>query len=649
MDAPAPTTASPRVRRRPAPDAVAAWLLGFAPAVYLALDGGGYDLVVRSQVGLLCWWLVVLGALVGTLPRTPPGPAAWTVLGLFGGLLLWTWLGADWSTSAERSLAEAGRVASYAGVLVLGVGLIHRGNLPALLAGLACAIGLVSGLAVLSRLAPALFPADPSKAFVAVSRLDYPFNYADAVGEFAALGLPLLLYLSVEARTAAGRGLAAAGLPLIALCVTLSVSRGGALACGAGLVVLLALTPRRLAVLGVVLAGAAGSAVVIAALLSRPGLRSGAATGPTLAGERHQMLVIVVAVGLGVAALQVAVERLGPRLRPPAWVTPGPRVRRGALGGAAALAVAVLVLAAVGGGLDDLWREFKAPYVQGGGDAYSRLLTISGSHRYQFWQAAVGAWESSPWHGIGPGTFEFWWAGHNTLSEFARNAHSLYFETLAELGVVGLVLVCTILGGTLLAGSRAAVRVVAQPRTRPALAASVAGLAGFAAAAGFDWVWQFAAIPTVGLLLAGASLSGGRASPGRARSPLVRVILVLATGPALAAIAVPLATTAAVRSSQTAARTGDYGAALGYLLAAERVEPAAASPRLEQALVYEQAGALPEANRAIDEASSRQPTDWRIWLVASRLAAELGRPGLAVSEYRRARSLNPTSVLFRQP
>jgi Tfp pilus assembly protein PilF len=127
------------------------------------------------------------------------------------------------------------------------------------------------------------------------------------------------------------------------------------------------------------------------------------------------------------------------------------------------------------------------------------------------------------------------------------------------------------------------------------------------------------------------------------------VILVLATGPALAAIAVPLATTAAVRSSQTAARTGDYGAALGYLLAAERVEPAAASPRLEQALVYEQAGALPAANRAIDEASSRQPTDWRIWLVASRLAAELGRPGLAVSEYRRARSLNPTSVLFRQP
>jgi hypothetical protein len=633
--------------RRPAPDAVVAWLLGFAPAVYLALEGGGYDLVVRSEVGLLCWWLVVLGAIVGIVPRTRPGPAAWAVLGLFGALLLWTWLGADWSTSAERSLSEAGRVASYGGVLVLGLGLVHRGNLPALLGGLAGAIGLVSALAVLSRLAPALFPADPSRAFVAVSRLDYPFNYADAVGEFAALGLPLLLYLALEGRTAAGRALAAAGLPLIVLCVTLSVSRGGALACAAGLVVLLGLTPRRLTLLATVVIAAAGSAVVIAALLSRPGLRSGAATGSTLPGERHQMLVIVIAAALGVAGLQIAVERLGPRLRRPARVGLGPRARQAAALGGASFLVVLLAVVVAGGGLDHLWREFKAPYVQGGGDAYSRLLTISGSHRYQFWQAAVGAWESSPWRGIGPGTFEFWWAGHNSLSEFARNAHSLYFETLAELGLVGLALICAIFVGTLAAGSRAAVRAAATT-TRPALAASVAGLAGFAAAAGFDWVWQFAAIPTVGLLLAGASLTGSHPPAGRAR-PLVRVILAVAAVPALAAIAVPLATTAAVRSSQAAARVGDYGAALGDLVAAERVEPAAASPRLEQALVYEQTGALPAANRAIGQAISRQPTDWRIWLVASRLAAESGRPGLAVSEYRRARSLNPTSVVFRRP
>src|SRR5206468_6783909 len=118
-----------------------------------------------------------------------------------------------------------------------------------------------------------------------------------------------------------------------------------------------------------------------------------------------------------------------------------------------------------------------------------RLLTISGSHRYQFWQAAVGAWESRPWRGIGPGTFEFWWAAHNSLSEFARNAHSLYFETLAELGLVGLALVCAIFVGTLAAGSRAVVRACASA-SKPALAAAVAGLAGFVAAAGFDWVWQ---------------------------------------------------------------------------------------------------------------------------------------------------------------
>ena len=57
--------ASPRASTRPA---IAAWTLAFSVVFYLALSNGGYDTIVRSQVGIAVWWIVLLGALAGVLP-----------------------------------------------------------------------------------------------------------------------------------------------------------------------------------------------------------------------------------------------------------------------------------------------------------------------------------------------------------------------------------------------------------------------------------------------------------------------------------------------------------------------------------------------------------------------------------------------------
>ena len=43
-------------------------VLPFTLVLYLALEGGGYDVLVRSEVGVAIWWIVLLGALVGVLP-----------------------------------------------------------------------------------------------------------------------------------------------------------------------------------------------------------------------------------------------------------------------------------------------------------------------------------------------------------------------------------------------------------------------------------------------------------------------------------------------------------------------------------------------------------------------------------------------------
>jgi hypothetical protein len=627
------------------PERVAVWLLGFGPATYLALSGGGYDVVVRSEVGIAVCWLVLLGMLAGLLPRARMPLAGWTAALLLGAFLAWTWIAVNWSGSREQTLDEAGRVAGYVGVLLLGLSVVTRETVRSLLSGLACAITLVSALAVLSRLQPAWFPADSAANFYATSRLSYPFDYSDGVGEFAALGLPLLLFLASDARTIAGRALAAAGIPAVGLCLALTVSRGGMLAAAAGLIVFFALAPDRLPRLATALAAAGGVTVAMVALLHRAGVRN-AFLLPAPAGQRHSMLLVLVLVCVGVGLVQTGISLAVLRGRRPRRLVVSPRQAR-AFAAVLGLGVVAAVIVAVASGADHrLWEQFKQPNPPSG-DKYLRLLSVAGSHRYQYWQAAIAAFHTSPWKGIGPGTFQFYWAQHNSLSEYVLNAHSLYIETLAELGIIGVALIGGLFAFVLADG------VVRVRRSTPALAlpiaTAVASFAGFCAAAAFDWVWQIGVMPLIAMLLVAAALCGVRSpepiGPGRGR-PRTRAALALGCVISLWAIAVPLAMTDAVRSSQAAVRRGDYRAALSDASTAQRLEPSAASPRLQQALILERLGDIGGASRAIGQAQSREKSNWRLWLVGSQIATESDRPRLALAEYRRARALDPTSPIF---
>src|SRR3954470_23259302 len=87
----------------------AAWLLGFALVAYLSFSNGGYDAVVRDQVGIAVWWLVLLGAAIGILSLRFSA-VAWIALALLVDFAVWTALSGLWSESAERSLNDAAKV-----------------------------------------------------------------------------------------------------------------------------------------------------------------------------------------------------------------------------------------------------------------------------------------------------------------------------------------------------------------------------------------------------------------------------------------------------------------------------------------------------------------------------------------------------------
>src|SRR4051794_9488960 len=173
--------AAPRSLARPDLGALGAWLLGAALIVYLGIKGGGYDVVVRSEVGVAVWWLVLLGAIVGALPARRVSRSSWVLFALLAALALWSAFATTWSESSERSILESGRLAMYLGVFALAVAVCTRDRVRPLINGVGFGVVAVATLAVLSRLHPAWFPDDAAATgqFLesARPRLAYPLNY----------------------------------------------------------------------------------------------------------------------------------------------------------------------------------------------------------------------------------------------------------------------------------------------------------------------------------------------------------------------------------------------------------------------------------------------------------------------------------------
>ncbi|HUA47180.1 MAG TPA: O-antigen ligase family protein [Solirubrobacteraceae bacterium] len=648
--------------------AISAWSLAFGLVTYLSLRGGGYDIVVRSEAAVAVWWVILLGALAGILP-TRFGVRGWVPIALLTGFAAWTGLAIGWSSSAEQSVIEVGRIAAYLGVLVLAIAIQGRTAARHAVSGLACAIGLVTVLAVLSRLHPQAFGPNLHFQFLGPNgrKLSYPLGYWNALADFVAMGVPLLLAVAVQGRTIAGRAAAAATLPLTAMCVYLTISRGGVIALVVGIAVFLLLVPRRLETIGTLLVGAAGAAILLRATAARPAVTS-AATNHAGISQGTQLIWITAGVCLVVAALQVGISLAATRLERPPMLTPD---RRTIAVGALALAL-VMVVAGVAAGLpgklDHAWHDFKQPpgavVPTSDNDLFARLQAANGNSRYQYWQSAVHAAETHPWRGIGPGTFQFWWAQHATGPGTIRNAHSLYFETLAETGIIGLAL----LGGMLLWFAGIALRRALRepPELRVWLAGASASLAVFLFAAAVEWVWQLAAIAATALILGAVIVAGrgGRPADGLSPGPpirpehptpglvariLPRAGLVTLAAVALGAVLVPLAGQLSIRASQAAVADRNLPAALADSLDAQRVQPYSSSAHLQEALVFEAAGELRAAAGAARIATTDSPTDWTTWLTLARIDARSGATRAALGELARVRQLNPYFTLFPQP
>ena len=602
------------------------------------------------------WWGVLVGVALGLFPlsRLPRGTVV--VGGLLLGLAALSAVSVLWAPSAEAGVNAFNRASLYLGIYVLVVLAATRRTLTWWADALALAVVAIATVALISRLFPDSFPDRGLVTFLpsAATRLSFPLGYWNGLGIFIGLGFPLLLRRALTGERPMMRAVALAPVPVLVSALYLTSSRGGFATALVGAAVFLALTERRWVAMWAIAVCGLGATVALAVMLTRDELVNGPLDSDVARDQgRSAALLIVLACG-GLAILYgLGLRWLGGRVRP------SPRVGRLVVGAALLVALgAIVVLDPV-----DRIREFKRlpelNVAAADGDfVRAHLLSGSGSGRWQFWSAAVDQWERHPAAGEGVGTYESWWAENASFSYFVRYAHSLYLQALGELGLLGLALTAGLAVAGISVGVRRSLRARAEERVTAAALTSV--FAGYAFAAAFDWVWELTAV-TVFAVIALALVTGPATTtlvpPRIARQDepldwttrrrlLIGGVTVVAAWILIAAQAIPLLADREVARSRSAVLARDLGEAREAADAARAIQPWAATPYLQLALVGEEAGDLDRALGWIEEAIDRDPRNWRLWLVGARLETKLGRPGAAERSLRRAIALNPRSPLF---
>jgi cytochrome c-type biogenesis protein CcmH/NrfG len=444
----------------------------------------------------------------------------------------------------------------------------------------------------------------------------------------------------------------------------LTESRGVALAAIASLVVVMAIVPgsrlRRLGALVVVGAG------VLAALPALRAVNDAGATFVTVdSAHRAARAFLLASIGAGVVwAIAVAAHARLVADRPDREGL----VRRVAVAALACAAIAAAGVVAVSAGrienrLSAQWTTFRlgegaAPGAAGDG---SRLASGAGA-RADYWRVAWHAFLDKPLTGVGAGNYDRPYFKARQTAEDVRQPHSIEFQALAELGLVG---------GLLLAAFVAALAVGAW-RMRSAaregavgqvlMVAAVGGTTAWLVQTSVDWLHLLPGLTAAALALA-AVLLRERSAPtipaptrvpgGAARWKTRRAALV---GTALAGVALAVAGGSLGRQGLADYFRDRAANALGDEKPLAAITETNRSLRLDgenPETYYLKAAAVarfndaPLARATLVAALHKEPDNFVTWTLLGDLAVRRGRFEEAKRNYARASALNPRDTGLR--
>jgi Tetratricopeptide repeat/O-Antigen ligase len=677
---PAPRTSS---RLRVNPDLLLACGLAalLVAVAFVARGGAAIDGTTRASIGL-----TLLGAATTAVAAlaAPAGRRLWggVTLALLGALTVLTAVSISWSIAPDDSWRDAnvvlGYFAAFAGTMALARVAADRWT--AVVGGVVLAAVVLSGYAVLARVFPSISPLD------LYSRLREPFDYWNAVGAMAAMGIPGALWLGARRDGHAALGaLAVPALALLLVALLMAEGRGPLLAAAAGCACWFAAVPLRLRGAAVLATAGAGAAAVCVWAFAQKALTTDGTPGTVRASAGHSLglLLLAMLVVLALAGLALAFAMARSSLSPPG---------RRRLGTALLVALALVPVAGIGvlaashrgltGSISHGWHELTDPNAQQPSNTPGRLTSVGGV-RARYWANGFTIWRTARWTGVGAD-------GYATAREriqpdrsIVRHAHGYVPQTLADLGLAGLAVSVALLIAWLAAAARATgVRprrrwgawLVALARTRdlatrPARRppepvtperSGLITLAAIAIAFGVhstvDWTWFVPGVAVTGLVCAAWVAARGPLAdpPGRAALPRGRAGWSAARGRiALAAMVVVTGLVAAwtIWQPQRAASADDAALAAldaGRLPQAEsrardalRIDPLSLDARFTLAAIQQRQGRRAVARATLQKAVRQQPANPESWLRLGQLELDQGDARAALAVLRAAVYLDP--------
>lgn len=608
--------------------------------VYFAFDSGGYFPSSPAFAAILLIFVLILRVTLVDQPFIAFSRPLAIAVSAMGLLTAWTLLSSAWSHSPGRALIEFDRSFAYLLMLVL-FGSVARSSsrLRWMAAGIAAGTLVVATAALATRLAPDHFPTKVPT--IGPQSLTYPLTYANALAIVCVFGAILCLYFTTSVRQSPlVRVLGAAALPVFAATIYLTLARGPVAAAIIGIVAYLVLgRPRGL--LSGLAAVVPTSVIAVASAYQHPLLTSKFPTSVAAAAQGHKVALVVIACVVASAVVRLALTPLDARLAD--YHLPATS-RRPVLAGAWALGVIAVIVVALAGHVPSRVSDQYHKFVRTGEASPNQDLrqsVFSSSNRGLIanWSTGMKAFSAAPLHGQGAGSYEVWWAQHRPANQAGyevTDAHSLYVETLGELGLVGFVLLLIVIVAALVA-----LVPVRRGANRALYAALFAVALAWVAHAGVDWDWEMPGVTTAFFALAGAGLAAHQSTlrpgwtPQTARVTIGLLLLATALAPGLV-----LASQRRLNDGLDALRAGNCRRAVDRASASIDTLSVRPEPYEVLAICQAKAGRPGFGVTAIQKAVDYDPKNWRYHYDMALLQGGAGldpRPELVT-----AHRLNPT-------
>jgi len=606
--------------------------------------------------------LTLLGGLLVALAFAREESGRVRVFGLGAAIALFalgafTALSVNWSLAPANSWLEANRALAYAATFAGALALVRltAGRWRAIVAGVLLGTVVVSAYALASKIDPAALDASDTSA-----RLSVPLGYWNAVGLTAALGIAPAMWLGSRRE---GHGaldaLAAPVICLLLVALVLSYSRGAVLAAVLGIAFWFAFTPLRLRALAVLAIGGVCAAAVIAWTFAQSALSDDNVALAARSAAGHTLGLVLLAALVVAFAAALVLRFAGDR-------GPLSPARRRRLGIAALVALALVPVAAAGaaahgsrglfGTISHGWHELTTPNAQQPSNGATRL-TSAGSMQALYWSYAIDVFDTSPVIGAGAGAYGIADQRFMTGPARADNAHGYIFQTLADLGLIGLALCLAVAIGWGIAAFRATAPFRARApgldsAERIGMLTLITVVLTFAVHSAVDWTYFVAGDTVIALLCAGwvagrgptrERMAAGRISPARlGRSPFAAAGAAAAIGLALvlawsqlqplrseqvaAAGSLALGNAAsAFNTNHNAVAAHDLAIARADELAAVSRDPLDIVPLINLGGVYIQSGETVLAQKTLERAVALQPSNAASWFALWTLDSAIPR------------------------